>query len=111
VTTDPTQSRQKGRPYVFSRGHHIRVLHPRVGAFMRTGVEVERARPLIFWLRSKHGTMRVVAEMLRIPESTLRGYAYKQQLKHIPPRAAERIVRSVLAHKGGSVVWSTLEWS
>jgi hypothetical protein len=96
-------------PHVFTAGHHLRVLHPRVGAFARTGVEVERVRPLIFWLRDRHGSIRAVAERIGVRESTLRGYAYKQGLKRVPPEVAARITRHVLAFRAPTRAWNTWE--
>ena len=94
VQTDEN-GRHKGMPHVFSAGHHMRLFHPRAGAYRRSGVDVERVRPLIYWLRDRHGSMRAVAESLGMRESTLRGYAYKQRLKRVPPEAALRISRAV----------------
>ena len=107
--TDKNTSRERDAPSVFSPGHYVRLFHPRVGHFGRTGVDVERVRPLIYWLREQHGSMRAVADFLRIPESTLRGYAYKRGLKRVPPDAADRVTRGVLAHRPGAIQWNTLE--
>jgi hypothetical protein len=65
----------------------------------KQGVPVERVRPLIRWLRLQHGSVRVVAEMLNMPESTLRGYLYNAKRKRVPPEAAQRIVDLTLAHR------------
>jgi hypothetical protein len=65
----------------------------------RRGVEVERVRPLLFWLREQHGSMRAVALLLRMPEATIRGYVYNRRRKRVPPDAARTIVRLVLAHR------------
>ena len=69
-------SRYRNRPYVFLSGHHVRVRHPRAGIWSRNGVPIERIRPLILWLRERHGSVRAVAELLEMPESTLRGHLY-----------------------------------
>ena len=61
--TYATGSRYRGRPYVFVPGHHLRVVHPRAGMWSKNGVAVEKVRPLVFWLRERHGTMRAVADM------------------------------------------------
>jgi hypothetical protein len=60
---------------------------------------VERVRPLIRWLRVQHGSVRAVAELLSMPESTLRGYLYNAKRKRVPPEAAQRIVALTLAHR------------
>jgi hypothetical protein len=91
--------RIKGRPYVFVSGHQARVLHPRAGAWSSRGVPVERVRPLLFWLRDQHGSMRIVALLLRMPEATIHGYAYNQKRKRVPPHAAHAIVQLVLLHR------------
>lgn len=103
LITDKNRRQRKGRPYVFSPGHHMRLFHPRAGAYSKAGVEVERVRPLIMWLRTQHGTMRGVAHVVRIPESTLRGYAYKQELQRVPPEAAKKIIGAVLTLRPGSM--------
>lgn len=97
--TDPASGRVAGRPSTFAAGHHVRVRHPRAGCWSRDGVEVERVRPLLFWLRLKHGTVRRVALMLEMPEGTLRGYLYNRKRRRVPPAAARRIVNLVLAHR------------
>ncbi|MEX0992243.1 MAG: hypothetical protein WD004_08265 [Actinomycetota bacterium] len=56
-------------------------------------------KPLIFWLRERHGSIRAVAELLGMPEATLRGYVYNRKRKNIPPQSAEAIVRLTLAHR------------
>jgi hypothetical protein len=94
-TTVAPRAMRANEPFVFKAGHHLRVQHPRAGAFSRDGVDVERVRPLIFWLRDRHGTMRDVADALGIAESTLRGYAYKQGLKRIPSSRARAIAVAV----------------
>jgi hypothetical protein len=67
-------NRYRGQPFVFLSGHQLRVAHPRAGTWSKNGVNVERIRPLIFWLRERHGSIRAVAEVVGIRESTLRGY-------------------------------------
>lgn len=91
--------RYRGEPYVFVAGHHVRLFHPRAGAWSRHGVPVERIRPLLLWLRSRHGSVRATAELLQIPEATVRGYMYNRKRKHVPPDAAAAIVSLVLAHR------------
>ena len=83
-----TGSRYRGRPYVFLSGHHLRVVHPRAGTWSKNGVPIERIRPLILWLRERHGSMRAVAELLAMPESTLRGHVYNTKRKRVPPATA-----------------------
>jgi len=102
------RSQIKGRPYVFAQGHHVRILHPRAAPFSRCGADIQEVRPMIFLLRDHHGTIRGVAESLRLPEATVRGYAYKQELKRVPPDPARMISRAVLALRGGPRVWN--EW-
>ncbi|MEX0832396.1 MAG: hypothetical protein WD757_05870 [Actinomycetota bacterium] len=41
-----------------------------------------------------------MAVLLRMPEATVRGYAYNLKRKRVPPAAGRAIVRLVLAHKG-----------
>jgi hypothetical protein len=85
--------------FTFVSGHKQRVLHPRAGIWSRNGVPIEKVRPLLFWLRERHGSMRKVAMMLRMPESTVRGYAYNQKRKRVPPEPARRIADLVLAQR------------
>lgn len=103
-------SRQQpaGEPYVFAQGHHVRVHHPRGGPYSRKGIDIENVRPLLFWLREQHGSMRAVAEVLRTPEATIRGYACKQQLQRVPPEAAGAIQRAVLSVRARPLAWN--EW-
>ena len=74
-------------------------VHPRAGTWSKNGVPIERIRPLILWLRERHGSMRAVAELLAMPESTLRGHVYNTKRKRVPPATAGRIVALVLAHR------------
>ena len=111
IHDDVGTSRRRGMPYVFSPGHHMRIFHPGAGAYVRSGVEVTRIRPLIFWLRERHGTMRAVATWLGVPESTLRGYAYKQELQRIPPDAAKKIVAAVMMYRPASTSWHGWEFA
>ena len=97
--THPATCRSKGRPFTFVSGHQARVLPARAGTWSRNGVAVEKVRPLLFWLRERHGTMRDVAELLQIPESTVRGYVYNRNRKRVPPESARRIANLVLAHR------------
>jgi hypothetical protein len=91
--------RVTGRPFTFVSGHQLRVAHPRAGIWSRNGVPVETIRPLVFWLRDRHGSIRAVAALLHMPESTVRGYVYNRRRKRVPPRAAKRIADLVLAHR------------
>ena len=93
------QRRVKGRPFTFVSGHQARVQHPRAGIWSRNGVPVETVRPMLLWLRERHGTMRIVAELLAMPEATVRGYVYNRKRKRVPPRTARRIADLVLAHR------------
>lgn len=97
--TSVAAGRYRDEPYVFRSGHQLRVHHPRAGAWSKNGVEVERIRPLILWLRERLGSVRAVASASRIPESTLRGYLYNTKRKRIPPDPARRIVALVLWHR------------
>jgi len=99
AVTHVAGARYRGHPYVFVSGHQLRVVHPRAGAWSNRGVEIEKVRPLLFWLRDHHGSMRAVAALLEIPEATVRGYAYNQRRKRVPPRSARAVVRLVLAHR------------
>jgi hypothetical protein len=92
-------SRFRDRPYVFVPGHHLRVFHPRAGSWSKNGVDVEKIRPLVFWLRERHGSIRAVADLVGMPEATLRGYVYNRKRKHVPGPTAKRIVSAVLAHR------------
>ncbi len=98
VTSVPW-NRHAGHPFTFVPGHQLRVVHPRAGMWSKQGVPVERVRPLIRWLRMQHGSVRAVAELLQMPESTLRGYLYNAKRKRVPPEAAQRIVDLTLAHR------------
>jgi hypothetical protein len=60
---------------------------------------VERIRPLLYWLRERHGSFRAVALLLDVPEATIRGYVYNTKRKRVPPQSARRIVGLVLAHR------------
>jgi hypothetical protein len=93
------QRRVKGRPFTFVSGHQARVRHPRAGIWSRNGVPVETVRPFLLWLRERHGSIRAVAELLGMPEGTVRGYVYNRKRKRVPPRPARRIVDLVLAHR------------
>jgi hypothetical protein len=107
VTFRPSE-RVAGRPFTFVPGHQIRVLHPRAGMWSKNGVPVQRIRPLLSWLRERHGSIRAVAALLGIPEATLRGYVYNTKRKRVPPHAASRIANLVLAHRkrGGALeIW------
>ena len=107
VTFD-RRAQRLGDPFVFAQGHHVRINHPRSAPFSRQGVDVTAVRPLVFWLRDRHGSMRAVAELLRIPEATIRGYAYKQELKRVPLGTASAIQKAVLDLRRGSPAWN--EW-
>ena len=91
--------RVAGRPFTFVPGHQLRVIHPHAGMWSKNGVPIEQIRPLLFWLRERHGSIKAVATMLDTPEATIRGYAYNTKRKRIPPEAARRIVNLVLAHR------------
>jgi hypothetical protein len=93
------EHRVAGRPFTFVPGHQMRVASGRAGMWSRNGVGVERIRPLVFWLRDRHGSIRAVATLLRMPEGTIRGYVYNTKRKRVPPDAAKRIVALVLAHR------------
>jgi hypothetical protein len=97
--THERSGRWAGHPFTFVSGHQIRVAHPRAGIWSRNGVPVERVRPLVFWLRDQLGSIRTVAMMLQMPEATVRGYAYNTKRKRVPPLAAGKIARLVLAHR------------
>jgi hypothetical protein len=77
----------------------LRVAHPRAGIWSRDGVPIDKVRRLILWLRDHHGSIRAVAELLEMPESTLRGYMYNTKRKRVPPASAARIAALVLAHR------------
>jgi len=97
-------SRYKDQPYVFVAGHQARVLHARAGAWSAQGVPVERVRPLLLWLRARHGSLEEVALLVRIPRATLHGYCYNRKRKRVPPDAARAIAELVLAHRRTSGV-------
>jgi len=110
VTSVPW-NRHAGHPFTFVPGHQLRVVHPRAGMWSKQGVPVERVRPLIRWLRLQHGSVRGVAELLQMPESTLRGYLYNAKRKRVPPEAAKRIVDLTLAHRrrpGALELWEEI---
>jgi hypothetical protein len=60
---------------------------------------VDRIRPLLAWLHQRHGTWNEVALLLRMPMSTIKGYANNSRRKRIPPESARRIQQLVLAHR------------
>jgi hypothetical protein len=60
---------------------------------------VERVRPLLVWLHERHGTWRAVADLLRIPVGTIKGYANNRRRVRVPPESARRIQQLVLAHR------------
>lgn len=91
--------RVAGQPFTFVSGHQLRVSHPRAGIWSRNGVPVQRIRPLLLWLRERHGSIRAVAILLDTPESTIRGYVYNTKRKRVPPHAARKIADLVLAHR------------
>lgn len=95
----PEHGHRKGEPFVFKRGHRARVVTAGGGAWTARGVEVERVRPLLHWLRSRHGSVRAVAELLDMSPSTVRGYLYKQDICRVPAPTASAIVSLVLAHR------------
>ena len=96
TVNDRSRSQARGEPFVFAQGHHVRLFHPRCAPYSRHGIDIDRIRPMLFWLRERLGTMDKVAVRLRLPRSTVRGYAYKQRLKKVPPDAARVIVAEVL---------------
>jgi hypothetical protein len=52
--------------------------------------------------------MREVAELLAIPEATIKGYVYNRKRKRVPPHSARKIADVVLAHRrrGGPLdIW------
>ena len=97
--SDPHTHRLKGEPFVFMRGHRARVFVQGSGAWTSRGIEVGEIRPLLEWLRSRHGSVRAVSLLLCMPESTVRGYVYKRGLQRIPAHSAQAIVSLVLAHR------------
>lgn len=92
-------SRVKGRPYAFRQGHQSRVVVRTSGHWSRRGVPVAKVRPLLAWLHQRHGTWWNVATLLRMPTSTLKGYANNGRRRRVPPDAARRIQQLVLAHR------------
>lgn len=97
--THERSGRFAGRPFTFVSGHQMRLAHPRTGIWSKKGVPVERVRPLVLWLRDRLGSIRAVATLVQIPEATIRGYVYNTKRKRVPPQAAEKIARLVLAHR------------
>lgn len=71
----------------------------KLGGVVDDRVPVGRIRPLVLWLRERHGSIRAVSILSGIPESTLRGYVYNTKRKNVPPQAAEKIAALVLAHR------------
>jgi hypothetical protein len=97
--------RIRGRPYTFRAGHQARVLLHQGGGWSRQGVPVEQVRPLLEWLHERHGKWDEVATLLRMPRSTIKGYANNARRQRVPPEAAKRIQQLVMAHrKRGSVL-------
>lgn len=91
--------RVAGRPYVFCSGHHIRVFPRHAGHWSKNGIPVEKVRPLLAWLHERHGTWQDVAELLRMPVGTIKGYANNKKRRRVPPEAARRIQQLVLLHR------------
>lgn len=98
VTSDST-FRAAGRPFIFVAGHQLRVVHPRAGIWSKNGIPIQRVRPLLLWLRERHGSIRAVAILLGTPEATIRGYVYNTKRKRVPPQTARKIAEVVLAHR------------
>jgi hypothetical protein len=97
--------RIRGRPYTFRCGHQARVLlNAGGGAWSKHGIPVGQVRPLLKWLHERHGSWDQVAILLRIPMSTIKGYANNAQRRRVPPEAARRIQQLVLAHRKRSVL-------
>jgi hypothetical protein len=97
--------RVRGRPYAFRAGHQARVrMRHGGGAWSKHGVPVSRIRPLLRWLHERHGTWDEVAKLLRMPMSTIKGYANNARRRRVPPEAARRIQQLVLAHRKGRSV-------
>jgi hypothetical protein len=110
TTTFQRRWRVKGEPYVFRAGHHSRVILRSGGHWSRRGIPVERVRPLLVWLHHRHGTWQAVADLLRMPVGTVKGYANNARRRRVPPTAARRIQQLILAHRTrGSVLdqWET----
>jgi hypothetical protein len=101
--------RVAGRPFTFVSGHQLRVAHPRAGIWSRNGVPVQRIRPLLLWLRERHGSIRAVAILLDTPEATIRGYLYNTKRKRVPPHTARKIADLVLAHRKQTRLLDTWE--
>jgi hypothetical protein len=100
AATIERENRVRGRPYAFRQGHGARVrLRGGGGHWSRRGVPVDRVRPLLTWLHERHGTWEAVAILLRIPTSTVRGYANNTRRRRVPPESAHRIQQLVLAHR------------
>jgi hypothetical protein len=97
--TSASADRVAGRPFTFVSGHQLRIIHPRAGIWSRNGVRIEEIRPLLSWLRERHGSVRAVAILLEMPEATVRGYMYNTKRKRVPPQAAKKIAALVLAHR------------
>jgi len=91
--------RVRDEPYVFRPGHHARVFPRHAGHWSKKGVPVERVRPLLAWLHEHHGTWQEVAQLLRMPVGTIKGYANNRKRLRVPPEAAHRILQLVLAHR------------
>jgi hypothetical protein len=92
--------RVRGRPYTFRAGHQARVLIRRSGGhWSKRGIPIERIKPLLTWLHERHGTWEAVASLLRMPTSTIKGYANNSRRRRVPPEAARRIQQLVLAHR------------
>lgn len=90
----------RGRPYTFRAGHQARVLLRHGGGhWSKRGVPVARIQPLLAWLHERHGTWQEVAVLLRMPMSTIKGYANNAHRRRVPPEAAYRIQQLVLAHR------------
>ncbi len=103
--TYATGSRYRGRPYVFVPGHHLRVVHPRAGMWSKNGVAVEKVRPLVFWLRERHGTMRAVADMGRHTGIDAPGLRVQHQAQASAARGSEEDRRSYWPTASRATPW------
>lgn len=91
--------RVRGEPSVFRSGHYGRVAPRGGGIWSKNGIPVERVRPLLAWLHRRHGSWDVVADLLRMPMATVKGYVNNTKRRRVPPEAARRITELVLAHR------------
>lgn len=99
---------EKGEPRIFVRGHNPYRGSP--GCWQRTGVPLERIRPLILWAQEQYG-IPGAAKRMGIPWATLNMARYSRTKQTVTPQTARIIVEFVLAHRRRTSMepWATFD--